>query len=456
MAKVKTKYSCTECGYTTPRWMGKCPECQSWNSFVEETETPAKSKEENHRAKLPSKSFAKSEPLTLDKIPEDDTFRSTTGMPELDRVLGGGLVKGSFVLLGGDPGVGKSTLALQVGQLNSEKNILYCSGEESAAQIRQRAKRMNIVNPGLHIFAETDMNRILQAVEKLNPDLLIVDSIQTVFRPEHASMPGTVAQIRESAALLMKLAKQTGLTTIVIGHVTKEGDLAGPRVLEHMVDVVLQFEGDKQLNYRLLRSVKNRFGRTHEIGVFEMLSDGLRNVSNPSELFLSGLTEGVSGNAAACIMEGNRPIILEIQALVTPANYGTPQRTSSGFDQRRLSLLLAVLEKRAGFQFGKQDVFLNVAGGIRLSDTASDLAVICALVSAYTDKPLPPKTLMIGEVGLGAELRSVTAPESRIREAEKAGFEKIYIPGKSGKSGGAAIACNSINDVFRQVFRRDK
>ncbi len=454
MAKSKSSYQCTECGYTTSRWLGNCPTCKSWNSFEEVHVAPDSSAQKTHRARLETPGYDNvPEARKLSDIRIDETARETTGMSEFDRVLGGGMVKGSFTLLGGDPGVGKSTLALQLAGRRNDLTILYCSGEESAGQIRQRADRMKVTSDNLHVYTETDISKIQHAVDKLKPDVLIIDSIQTVYRPEITSMPGSVAQIRECAGLLMRLAKLTELTTFVIGHVTKDGDLAGPRVLEHMVDVVLQFEGDKQLNYRLLRTLKNRFGRTHEVGVFEMNEFGLRDVTNPSELFLSGFTEGISGNAAACIMEGNRAIILEVQALVTPASYGTPQRTASGYDQKRLSLLIAVLEKRLGYRFGDKDVFMNVAGGIRLQDTASDLAIASALVSSYLDKPIPERNLLIGEVGLGAEIRHVSGLETRIREAEKTGFKRIFVPGGASESTSKKTeAVNQLHQVNRRLF----
>ncbi len=456
MAKQKTVFECSSCGYSTSRWLGNCPSCKSWNTFSEVLkEDSASSSKTGHRARVSASDHKKPEVRLLDDINMDETRRESTGLEEFDRVLGGGLVTGSFVLLGGDPGVGKSTLALQVASARPDLVILYCSGEESAGQIRQRAGRMNVSSPKLHIYTETDITRIEQACNNVEPDLLIIDSIQTVYRPEIASMPGTVAQIRECAGLLMRLAKLRMLTTLVIGHVTKEGDLAGPRVLEHMVDAVLQFEGDKQLNYRLLRTLKNRFGRTNEVGVFEMNESGLRNVSNPSELFLSGFTEGISGNAAACILEGNRSIILEVQALVAPASYGTPQRTASGFDHRRLSLLIAVLEKRLGFRFNDKDVFLNIAGGLKIHDTASDLAIVSALISSYIDKAVPAKTLLIGEVGLGAEIRQVGGLENRIREASKSGFKKIIVPKPGIAIPGVEInvqALSTLQEVNRVLF----
>lgn len=455
MAKQKSSYVCGECGYTTHRWLGNCPSCKKWNSLVETLEETDPANKPAHRAKLESQDYENPEPLTLAQINPDESVRVVTGFNEFDRVLGGGMVPGSFILIGGDPGIGKSTLALQLAGKRSDLVILYCAGEESPAQIRQRADRLGVKSSKLHVYAETDVLRIQEATEKLKPDVLVVDSIQTAYRPELQSMPGTVAQIRESASLLMRLAKQRNITTLVIGHVTKDGDLAGPRVLEHMVDTVLQFEGDKALNYRLLKTLKNRFGRTNETGVFEMTTAGLRDVPNPSELFLSGLSEGISGNAAACIMEGNRPIILEVQALVTAASYGTPQRTASGFDHRRLSLLLAVLEKRAGFRFGDKDVFLNVAGGLKLQDTASDLAVATALVSSLIDKPIPPKTLLIGEVGLGAEIRTVNGLEQRLREGDKSGFGRIIIPVSGNNGNGKGVfEARFLKDAFANLFKQ--
>jgi len=347
----------------------------------------------------------------------------------MDRVLGGGFVQGSFVLIGGDPGIGKSTLALQIGKANPDLQILYCAGEESAAQIKQRADRLGVKSENLYIYTDTDISNLLTEAQKIKPDLLIVDSIQTVYRTELSSMAGSIQQVKECAALLQQVAKKQDITTVVIGHVTKEGTIAGPRVLEHMVDTVLHFEGDKNYTYRILRSLKNRFGPAQEVGVFEMLDTGLKNIANPSRLFLSEYNSRVSGNAVVCTIEGSRPLMIEVQALVTNSNYGNPQRTANGFDYRRLSLLLAVLEKRGGYQFSGQDVYLNVAGGIKLNDTAGDLAVICALVSSLLDKPLPTDAVFLGEVGLGAEVRSVNHLKQRISETEKLGFKQIFIPG---------------------------
>jgi DNA repair protein RadA/Sms len=427
MAKAKVKYVCGNCGYTSTRWLGNCPSCKEWNCFNEEIEQPAAAKTD-HRAKLDAGHKVNSRPLHLNEISAEEGLRFHSGSPELDRVLGGGFLPGSFVLLGGSPGVGKSTLMLQVAAQITGRDLLYCSGEESAAQIRQRASRLGLSNNRLRVFAETDMSLILQQIEIKKPDMLIIDSIQTVFRPEIQSMPGSVNQIRECATLLMQLAKQSGITVLTIGHVTKDGDLAGPRLLEHMVDTVLQFEGDEGMHYRLLRGLKNRFGATNEIGVFEMTEKGLADVGNPSSLFLSEYDPHTSGNAIVCSVEGSRPFMIEVQALVTPTNYGTPQRTAHGFDQRRLALLLAVLEKRCGFRFSTQDVFLNVAGGLRLTETACDLGVVAALVSGYTDKPLRQGMVLVGEVGLGGEVRAVMNIGRRIGEAKKMGYHQIVIP----------------------------
>lgn len=427
MAKIRTKFVCGSCGYTSTRWLGNCPACKEWNSFAEVTDKPEKAVPE-HRARLDAGHKIHAKPQPLSEISQEEGERFLSGSPELDRVLGGGFLPGSFVLLGGSPGVGKSTLMLQVAAQIQGKDILYCSGEESAAQIRQRAQRLGLKNDRLRVFAETDLSRILEEIESRKPDMLIIDSIQTVYRPEIQSMPGSVNQIRECASLLMQLAKQSGITVLTIGHVTKEGDLAGPRLLEHMVDTVLQFEGDEGLHYRLLRGLKNRFGATNEIGVFEMTEKGLTDVANPSALFLSEYDPETSGNSIVCSVEGSRPFMIEIQALVTPANYGTPQRTSHGFDQKRLSLLLAVLEKRCGFRFSSQDVFLNVAGGLKLSETACDLGVAAALVSGYTDKPLQKGMVLVGEIGLGGEVRAVLNITRRIIEAKKMGYQQMVIP----------------------------
>lgn len=431
MAKSKNRirYVCTDCGYQTGSWMGNCPSCGNWNTFEEEAVGEAKS---THKSRLDQTSNVP-RPRKIEDINFQEADRQDSGIGELNRVLGGGFMPGSFVLLGGDPGIGKSTIALQIAKARPDLSILYCSGEESAEQIRQRSTRMGLNESGLLVYTETDIHKIAEEATKNKPDLLVIDSIQTIYRPEIQSMPGTVTQIRECAALLMQLAKQHHITILGIGHVTKEGDLAGPRVLEHMVDTTIHFEGDLNLNYRILRAVKNRFGPANEIGVFEMQRDGLNEIRQPSGLFLNHANYGVSGSSVICTLEGTRPLMIEVQALVTPSHYSTPQRTASGIDQRRLSLLLAVLEKRTGWSFSGMDVFVNVAGGLKLSETAADIGLCCAMVSSLSNKPVPEQTVMFGEVGLGGEVRPVSALEKRIEEATKMGFEQILIPAGSQK-----------------------
>ena len=431
MAKTKTQFECNSCGHISPKWLGSCPSCGEWNTFEERTST---AKEVEHKAKV-SGLESNETPQKLSEVETSEKSRFQSGISEFDRVLGGGFLPGAYVLIGGEPGIGKSTLTLQIAKSNPELNILYCAGEESAGQIKQRAQRLGVQSDKLLVFNETQVNKVIAEAQKVNPDLLIVDSIQTVYRTELSSMPGSIQQVKECAALFQQLAKKKNITTVVIGHVTKEGDIAGPRVLEHMVDTVLQFEGDKNYTYRLLRSLKNRFGPAQEVGVFEMKEDGLTEVSNPSELFISDKTEGVSGNAIVCTMEGSRPLLIEVQALVTAASYGTPQRTANGFDRNRLALLLAVLEKRAGFSFANHDVYLNIAGGFRLSDPAGDLGVCCALVSSFVDKPINQQTAFIGEVGLGGELRTVPHIEQRKKEAAKLGFSNAIVASGKGTDG---------------------
>ncbi|MDX1636578.1 MAG: DNA repair protein RadA [Balneolaceae bacterium] len=427
MAKSRIEYVCGECGHTSAKWLGNCPSCGRWHTFREFTVERDNKKGSSHKGKVEGLEESGS-PKALEDIELNEDARFASNIPELDRVLGGGFVPGSFVLIGGDPGIGKSTLALQIARSNPELQILYCAGEESAGQIKQRARRLRVTSDHLFIYNETDISKILKEARKMEPDLLIVDSIQTVYRTELSSMAGSIQQVKECAALFQQLAKRQEITTLLIGHVTKEGTLAGPRVLEHMVDTVLQFEGDQNYTYRLLRSAKNRFGPAQEVGVFEMNEDGLTDILNPSQLFLSDYNSSVSGNAVVCTIEGSRPLLIEVQALVTPSNYGTPQRTASGFDHRRLSLLLAVLEKRGGYQFSGQDVYLNVAGGIKLSDTAGDLGVVCALVSSFLDKPISGELVFLGEVGLGSEIRAVPKLEQRLGEIEKMGFGEAIIP----------------------------
>ena len=431
MAKTQQLYICSSCGHESPKWLGSCPGCKEWNSFVEETRMASTSK--THKAKIKGLESSTSEqPQKLADNQSEAESRFQTKIEELDRVLGGGCMRGSYVLLGGAPGVGKSTLTLQIAKANERLKILYCAGEESVMQIKQRAERMGVQSENLWLINETRVEAIIQQAQKLSPDLLIVDSIQTVYRDELSSMPGSVQQVKECAALLQQLAKKSQLAIMIIGHITKEGDLAGPRVLEHMVDTVLQFEGDEQYSYRLLRSIKNRFGPAHEVGVFEMKSDGLQEVSNPSAYFLSERNDAISGSAISCVLEGSRPILIEIQALVSPSAYGTPQRTVSGMDRNRVLLLLAVLEKRTGFRFSDKDVYVNVAGGFKIKDPAADLALCMALVSSLIDTPLNHQEMWLSEIGLGGELRKVAQLDRRLKEAQKLGYSQGYQPLEKG------------------------
>jgi DNA repair protein RadA/Sms len=427
MAKNRVIYECKSCGHTSAKWLGLCPSCSEWHTFEEVEEEKESKTAQKHKIDI-STGNREEKPVKLSDVSYSEENRFKTKIGELDRVLGGGFMASSLILLGGDPGIGKSTLMLEIARVNPQLNILYVAGEESAAQIRQRSDRIGIVNSEMKVLSITDLDKVIVQAKKDRPDLLVIDSIQTVYRSQLSSLPGSIQQLRECAALLQQLAKREGITTLMIGHVTKEGDIAGPRILEHMVDTVLQFEGDKSRFHRLLRSVKNRFGPAQEVGVFEMNSKGLKEVVNPSELFLSEMDQDVSGNAVTCVMEGSRPLLVEVQALVTPSNYGTPQRTASGFDQRRLSLLLAVLEKRAGLQLSGQDVYLNIAGGMKISDTAADLAVVCALASSYRDRPLLQNTFVIGEVGLGGEVRLVPHLDQRLNEGSKMGFKYSLSP----------------------------
>jgi len=427
MPKDRIKYVCGECGHSSTKWLGNCPNCGSWHTFKEfKVERKTKSEKE-HKGKVDGLKESEG-PQKLEDIESESEDRFLSKIRELDRVLGGGFMPGSFVLIGGDPGIGKSTLTLQIAKSRPDLDILYCAGEESAGQIKQRANRLGVESDNFYIYTETDISKVMSEAQKLNPDLLIVDSIQTVYRTELTSMAGSVQQVKECAALLQQVAKKQDITTLVIGHVTKDGDIAGPRVLEHMVDTVLQFEGDSNYNYRMLRSLKNRFGPAQEVGVFEMKESGLIDVLNPSQLFLSEYNDDVSGNAVICSIEGSRPLLVEVQALVTPSNYGTPQRTANGFDYKRLSLLLAVLEKRGGYQFSGQDVYLNIAGGLKINDPAADLGVTSALVSSLLDKPISNKLAFLGEVGLGGEVRTVNKIDQRLGEIKKLGFEHAIVP----------------------------
>lgn len=429
MSKSRIKYICSSCGYETLRWLGKCPECESWNSFTEEIIETSKRK--------PVISKSKYELNTIESISANEEDRIKTGINEFDRVLGGGLMPGSVILLGGDPGIGKSTLAMQAAA-NINQKVLYATGEESEKQIKLRASRLKLNSPEFYVQAETNLSDILGAINQLSPAVVVIDSIQTMYRAELDNSPGTITQIRECTALLMEEAKKKHYSVIIIGHVTKEGMIAGPKLLEHMVDTVIQFEGESNYSFRILRAQKNRFGSTNEIGVFEMHEDGLREVKNPSELFLSEREKQTPGSVVTSSIEGTRPILLEVQALVTPSNYGYPQRVSNGFDQRRLSILLAVLEKRANVRVSATNVFVNIAGGIRITEPAADLAVCVAIASSLTEKVVDNQAIIIGEVGLGGEIRSVGHIDKRIQEAEKLGFKSVIIP--SGNEKGLKIS----------------
>ena len=427
MSKARTRFVCQNCGYISPKWLGRCPECNEWNTLVEEIIVPEdKTLEQISLMKPPSIAFE------IDKVEAREEERIKTGINELDRVLGGGIVPGSVVLIAGDPGVGKSTLMTQIVPGLKNKKVLYVTGEESIRQLKLRAERLKFPKSfspkNFLVLAETNLNLILNVVEETNPDVVVIDSIQTMYRPELESAPGTVSQVRECASLLMQIAKSTGKSVFLVGHVTKDGLIAGPKVLEHMVDTVLQFEGERHQAYRILRAVKNRFGSTNEIGIFEMTSEGLKEIKNPSEVFLSERNYGASGSTIISCIEGTRPLLVEVQALVTPATYGTPQRTSIGFDYHKLSVLLAVLEKRIGVRLGGYDVFVKIVGGIKIDEPAIDLGVLSAVVSSYKDIPADSQTVVIGEVGLSGEVRSVTQVEKRIQEAGKLGFKKVIVP----------------------------
>lgn len=424
MAKTKTTYFCQNCGAQSGKWIGKCPSCNEWNTYVEEVVS------KGDDAKIPGISTTTqraAKPQLVNEISLSEQHRIKIYDQELSRVLGGGLVPGSLILFGGEPGIGKSTLMLQVALNMKNLKVLYISGEESEQQIRMRAERIGMNNPKCYILTETSTQNIFKQIEMLEPNLLIIDSIQTLHSAHIESSPGSVSQIRECTLEMMRYAKESGTAVFLIGHITKDGSLAGPKVLEHMVDTVLQFEGDRNHVYRLLRTTKNRFGSTNELGIYEMQGSGLREVTNPSEILISAREELVSGVAIAATMEGLRPMLIETQALVSSAAYGTPQRSSTGFDLRRLAMLLAVLEKRCGFRLGVKDVFLNIAGGIKVEDPAIDLALVCAVLSSNEDMPISPKVCFAGEVGLSGEIRPVNRVDQRIAEAQKLGFEHIFI-----------------------------
>ena len=458
MAKPKTAFFCQNCGYNSPKWLGKCPSCGEWNTLVEEL-IVSSSNEKGDWKFGTSVSKTKSSPRLLKDIEATERYRILTEDAELNRVLGGGLVPGSLVLIGGEPGIGKSTLMLQIALGLKDYNVLYISGEESEQQLKMRASRIPLENNRCYILTETSTDAIFKHVEKLEPDMLVIDSIQTLVSPFIESGAGSVSQIRECTSELMKFAKETDIPVIMIGHITKDGSIAGPKIIEHMVDTVLQFEGDRFMTYRILRTTKNRFGSTSELGIYEMLSTGLRQVSNPSEILLSQRDSLLSGVAIASTMEGNRPLNIEIQSLVSTTTYGTPQRSSNGFDPRRLQMLLAVLEKRGGFRLGTQDVFLNIAGGLKVEDPAIDLAVCVSLASSYEDKAVNPAYCFAAEVGLGGEVRAVNRIESRISEAQKLGFEKIFISQNNAKGleqnnfDIQIEAQEKLEDVFAKVFK---
>lgn len=421
MAKLKKVYFCTDCSYETPKWLGKCPACGAWNTIAEHTVA----KESSSPARVVS--VPRAEACKVQDIAENQTRRIDTGNKELNRVLGGGIVPGSLILLGGEPGIGKSTLSLQLALTDNNLRTLYVSGEESAEQIKMRAKRLGINNMECTVFTETLLENIIAEIESLRPDMVIIDSIQTMSTDLVESSAGSVTQIRECTAALLKVAKMLGISIFIIGHITKEGTIAGPKILEHIVDVVLQFEGDSNNNYRILRGIKNRFGATFEIGVFEMLESGLKEVDNPSEILLSHYDEPLAGISVGAVVDGLRPYLIEVQALVSGAAYGTPQRSSMGFDQRRLNMLLAVLEKRIGMKMFQKDVFLNFAGGFKISDTGIDLAVVGAIISSYYDRPLLEGVCCAGEIGLSGEVRPAPRTEQRIAEAARLGFKRIVV-----------------------------
>lgn len=424
MSKNKTFFQCQSCGYASPKWLGKCPDCGSWNSFVEEKPAPPS------RLGPSLQGLGKTEPVVLRSVEGISEKRNPTGIKEFDRVLGGGVVPGSVILVGGDPGIGKSTLLLQAfsGLAKKSGKLLYVSGEESPQQIKMRADRLSVDSESIILLPETSLEGILDAAAKMSPEAMVVDSIQTVFTQEMLSAPGSVGQVRECAARLMLFAKRSDIPVFIVGHVTKEGTIAGPRVLEHIVDTVLYFEGDRGHSYRILRTIKNRFGSTNEIGIFEMSDSGLKEVDNPSELFLSERPQNVAGSTVVASLEGTRPLMVEIQALVSRTNFGMPRRTSIGVDFNRVNLLVAVLEKRAGLMLGGMDIFVNIVGGLKIPEPAVDLGIIATIASSFRDKPVAPKTFVFGEIGLSGEIRAVAQAELRLKEAAKIGFKTAVIP----------------------------
>ncbi|MBS1510094.1 MAG: DNA repair protein RadA [Bacteroidetes bacterium] len=457
MSKTKSAFFCQSCGYESAKWLGKCPSCNNWNTFVEEVIVKGSDKKEKDEW-ASYKRDPKIKTISINEVSSAEEKRIFTYDSELNRVLGGGIVTGSIVLVAGEPGIGKSTLFLQVGLQLKDIVTLYVSGEESEQQIKMRADRVGIKSEIFFLLTETDTKTIFQEIKKLKPQLVIIDSIQTLQSPFVESGPGSISQIRETAAELQRFAKETNTPVFLIGHITKDGTIAGPKILEHMVDTVLQFEGDRHYAYRILRTLKNRFGSTAELGIYEMSGDGMRAVTNPSEILITQKEDALSGIAIAATIEGMRPLLIETQALVTQSVYGTPQRTVSGFDLRRLQLLLAVLEKRGGFHFGVKDVFVNIAGGLKIEDPSIDLAIVCALLSSYEDVPLPQHICFAGEVGLSGEIRAVNRIEQRIAEAEKLGFEKIIVSRYNAKSlpkqkmNIEVIALSKVEEVYQYLF----
>lgn len=456
MAKVKTKFVCQNCGYVSPRYLGRCPNCSEWNTLVEEVEQKSVTLKASPRVAI---SGAKTTPQKIDTVTVSKTPRVDTKNGELNRVLGGGVVPGSMVLIGGDPGIGKSTLLLQVsGSLSDQGGkLLYVSGEESASQIKLRADRLDVSGSEFYLYPETDMGSILQNIEDLKPDYVVIDSVQTMQMPEITSAVGSVAQIREVTAALMQVAKTNGITIFIVGHVTKGEAIAGPKILEHMVDTVLYFEGDMHRSYRILRAVKNRFGSTNEIGVFEMRDGGLAEVPNPSEIFLEERLNGATGSAVVVSLEGTRPILAEIQALVTPTAFGNAKRTTTGLDHNRVSLIMAVLEKRAGLLLQNQDAYLKAAGGVKLDEPAIDLAIAMSIVSSYRDQQTAPDDCFIGELGLTGEIRRVTRIDQRVAEAAKLGFKRVFVPqnnlaGFEFPKNIEVVGVKTLSEALRQVF----
>lgn len=455
MAKNKTVFVCSGCGYESPKWMGKCPACNEWNSFYEEKVVSSSSSNSGKKREI-------SKPIELNKIEGKSESKISTGFNELDRVLGGGLVNGSLILLGGEPGIGKSTLILQIcNKIKTDGKVLYISGEESGEQIKLRADRLGVKNENLLFLSETNIENIEENILSINPKLVIIDSIQTMFSEDITSAPGSVSQVREITAKIMRTCKENGVTTILIGHVTKDGNIAGPRVLEHMVDTVLYLEGERYFAYRMLRGVKNRFGSTNEIGMFEMQSEGLVEITDPSKVLISEREENPAGSVVIASMEGTRPLLVEFQALTTPTVFGMPRRTANGIDYNRLAVLIAVLEKKVGINLGNQDVYLNVVSGLKINEPAIDLGIIAATVSSFKNIPIDKTTVVLGEVGLTGEIRSVNLIDKRLKEAEKLGFKKCIIPESNRKLLKEnykldIIGVKSVNEAMNTLFKSER